>query len=114
MFLIASLILHFDALTRLVCPASFLRSCASFSVRMPFSSSLLMSESADWARTLVMHSIKVTEPTAKCFNIRFDFIVGWFLVVLHTGTLRWISYDDASHLLRFCVDGRSCQALLSN
>src|SRR6266853_1477858 len=107
MFLIASLILHFDALTRLVCPASFLRSCASFSVRMPFSSSLLMSESADWARTLVMHSIKAIEPTAKCLNIRFDFIVGWFLVVLHTGTLGRTRYEDASRLLRFCDKGRN-------
>src|SRR5947209_6165624 len=111
MFLITSLILHFDALTRLVCPASFLRSCASFSVRMPFSSSLLMSESADWARTLVMHSIKAIEPTAKCLNIRFDFIVGWFLVVLHTGTLGRTRYEDASHLLRFCDKGRTSQAL---
>ena len=70
-----------------------------------------MSESADWARTLVMHIIKAIEPTAKCLNIRFDFIVGWFLVVLHTGTLGRTRYEDASHLLRFCDKGRTSQAL---
>ena len=70
-----------------------------------------MSDSADWARTLVMHIIKAIEPTAKCLNIRFDFIVGWFLVVLHTGTLGRTRYEDASRLLRFCDKGRTSQAL---
>ena len=73
-----------------------------------------MSESADWARTLVMHIIKAIEPTAKCLNIRFDFIVGWFLVVLHAGTLEKTRYEDASRLLRFCDKGRTSQALPMN
>src|SRR6266481_4851646 len=106
MFLIASLILHFDALTRLVCPASCFRSSASFCVRMPFSSSLLMSASADCARTLVTHTIDAMTPTAKCFNIPFVFIVGCFLVVLHIGNLGRAHYEDTSRLLRFCDKGQ--------
>src|SRR5437773_2741420 len=58
-----------------------------------------------------MHSIKAIEPTAKCLNIRFVFIVGWFLVVLHTGTIGRTRYEDASRLLRFCDKGRTSQAL---
>src|SRR6266850_1200950 len=107
MFLIASLILHFDALTRLVCPASCFRSCASFWVRMPFSSSLLMSASADCARTSAVNSVTAIAPTAKCLNIRFVFIAGWFQVVLHTGNLDRTRYEDASRMLRFCDKGQA-------
>src|ERR1051326_6892915 len=104
MFLMESPSFHFAALTRLVSLASFLRSWASCSVKMPFCKSLLMSASADceWARTAKRSEAR-TAPTVILQAI-LVFIGLGIWVAWHGYNLDPAGYGAASAVLQLGDD----------